>query len=89
MGGNVAEILQTISQNLAALLDIAKANGMTADGSKDSPGIPGASDAMQGAREIVDTLQSGKAIVGAVDTAVQWARALGPLIEGVMAAGGA
>jgi hypothetical protein len=87
MGGNVAEILQTISQNLATLLDIAKANGMTPEGGKDSPGMPGGSDAMQGAQKIIDTLESGKALVGAVDTGIQWARALGPLIEGVMAAG--
>jgi hypothetical protein len=87
MGGNVAKILQTISQNLATLLDIAKANGMTPEGGKDAPGMPGGSDALQGAQKIIDTLESGKALVGAVDTGIQWARALGPLIEGVMAAG--
>jgi hypothetical protein len=87
MGSNVAEILQTISQNVAALVDLLKANGATPDAAKDAPGLPGGSDAMQGAQKIIDTLESGKAMVSAVDTGIQWARMLGPLIEGVMVAG--
>jgi hypothetical protein len=85
-GGDVAAILQTISANLEKLLDIAGARGLTPDGGKEGPGIPGASDAMQGAQKIVDTLESGKAIIGAVDTTIQWARTSLAVVEGIMAA---